>query len=79
MHYKSKLPYKIGKVINFNNYKGEIITNKNVYYFDRNDINEGEVINNFDYVMFKSKTEDTFPQAYYVKKIKLKAIDKNQG
>lgn len=79
MQYRSKLPYKIGKVRNFDTYEGEIVTDKNIYYFVRNDINEGEVINNDDYVMFKSKTEDTFPQGYYIKKVKLKVIDKNQG
>ena len=30
------------------------------------------VINNNDYVMFKSKTEDIFPQGYYIKKLNLK-------
>lgn len=72
MQYRSRLPYKVGKVRNFNQYTGEIITDKNIYYFNKNDINDGEVINNYDYVMFKSKCEDIFPQAYYIKKIKLK-------
>ena len=76
MQYKSRLPYKIGKVINFNQLTGEIVTDKNIYYFDKNDINNDEQICNQDLVMFKSKTEDTFPQAYYIKKMNLKVIDK---
>ena len=72
MSYKSKLPYKVGKVRNYDNYIGEIVTDKNIYYFNKNDVNNGEVVNNNDYVMFKSKTEDIFPQGYYIKKLNLK-------
>ena len=77
MYYKSKLPYKIGKVRNYDGITGEIVTDKNTYYFDRNDINKEEEIDNYDYVMFKSKTENTFPQGYYIKKLNIKLINKN--
>ena len=68
--------YKIGKVKNYNGYTGEIITDKKNYYFTKNDIENNEIIKDNDLVKFKSKTEDTFPQGYYVKKLNLKLLDK---
>lgn len=79
MQYKSKLPFKVGKVRNYDGYIGEIVTDKNIYYFNKNDISGDEKVDNQDYVMFKSKTEEIFPQGYYVKKLNLKKNDKNQG
>ena len=79
MQYKSKLSFKIGEVRNFDGYIGEIVTDENIYYFNKNDISGDEKVDNQDYVMFKSKTEEIFPQGYYVKKLNSKKNDKNQG
>ena len=79
MSYKSKLPYKVGKVRYYDGYIGEIVTDKNVYYFNKNDISGDEEVKNQDYVIFKSKTEEIFPQGYYVKKLHLTKNDRNQG
>ena len=64
---KNKDSYKIGKVKKYDEFSGEIVTADEVYYFTKNDI-EG-IIGTQDIVKFKGKTENVFPQAYYVKKI----------
>lgn len=66
------MSYKIGKVKKYNGYTGEIITDKNIYYFTKNDIENNENLVENDLVKFKSKTEKTFPQGYYVKKLNFK-------
>lgn len=73
------MSYKIGKVKNYNGYTGEIVTEKQNYYFIKNDIVNNEKLSDNDFVKFKSKTEDAFPQGYYVKKLNLKIVNKNQG
>lgn len=62
------MQYKIGKVKEYDGYVGEIVTEDNLYYFTKNDINDGEVINKSDIVRFDSKCDDSFPQAYYIEK-----------
>jgi hypothetical protein len=63
---------KYGKVTNYDGYTGEIVTEDNLYYFNRNDIvKNNEIIIN-DIVMFNSKSEDIFPQAYNIKKVEIK-------
>ena len=62
-----KINYKIGKIKNYNGFIGEIVTEDNSYYFTKKDL-DGNVDKN-DIVKFQGKTENTFPQAYYVKKL----------
>ena len=59
---------RIGKVTKYDGNLGEIITEDNIYYFTKNDILEN--INTNDIVIFKGKSEDIFPQAYYIKMYK---------
>ncbi len=58
----------VGKVTKYDGSLGEIITEDNIYYFTKNDILENININ--DIVIFKGKSEDIFPQAYYIKMYK---------
>ena len=62
-----KINYKIGKIKDYDGFMGEIVTENNLYYFTKNDI-DGNIIKN-DIVKFQGKTEEIFPQAYYVKKL----------
>lgn len=64
---------KIGKVSKYDNYLGEITTEDNIYYFTKNDVIDN--IKENDLVFFKSKIDETFPQAYY---IKLVVLEKNE-
>ena len=61
---------KTGVVKNYDGYLGEIETEEILYYFTKNDILENEIIKNDDIVIFKGKTEDVFPQAYFIRKAK---------
>lgn len=63
---------KIGKIKDFDGYTGTIVSLSGQYYFTRNDIITNTKLENNDMVMFNGKTEDKFPQAYYVKKILIK-------
>ena len=58
----------VGKVTKYDGSLGEIITENNIYYFTKSDILENININ--DIVIFKGKSEDIFPQAYYIKMYK---------
>lgn len=64
--------YKVGKISKYDGYIGEIITASDEYYFTKDDIVDESDIENNDLVFFNSKSEDVFPQAYYVKKIGMK-------
>ena len=59
-----KINYKIGKIKDYDGFMGEIVTENNLYYFTKNDI-DGNIIKN-DIVKFQGKTEEIFPQSYYV-------------
>jgi alpha-acetolactate decarboxylase len=63
--------YKIGKIKKFDGNLGEIISMEGIYYFTKKDIDNTNVEKN-DLVAFNGKTEETFPQAYNVKKLKIK-------
>ncbi len=69
---QSKKEYKVGKILKYDGYLGEIVTSDNDYYFTKNDILDNCDLSKDDLVVFDSKSEDTFPQAYYVKKLKIK-------
>ena len=62
----NKINFKIGVVKDFDGYSGKIVTPDKIYYFFRSDIIES--IEKDDIVNFQGKTENTFPQAYFVKK-----------
>lgn len=66
--------YKIGKVKEYDGYVGEIVTTGDVYYFTNMDILNKDLLNPKDLVVFNGKTEETFPQAYNVKKLNMKRI-----
>lgn len=72
MQYKNNS--KVGKIIRYDGYFGEIATPYETYYFTRNELEklkENINIQKGDLVIFDSKTEKDFPQAYFVKKIEL--------
>ena len=69
---QSKKEYKVGKILKYDGYLGKIVTSDNDYYFTKNDILDNCDLSKDDLVVFGSKSEDTFPQAYYVKKLKIK-------
>lgn len=69
---QSNKRYKIGKVSKYDGYIGEIITDNNEYYFNKNDILDDVTVEKNDLVIFNSKTEEIFPQAYHVKKLGIK-------
>jgi len=75
---------KYGKIREYNGYGGEIITTFDnneliTYYFTREDlVDTTEELKKDDFVMFKGKTEDVFPQAYYIRKIDLNNMDKSE-
>ena len=58
---------KTGKIRDYDGLTGEIVSSDGLYYFTKNDTTDK--INKSDTVKFKGKTEDVFPQAYYVKKL----------
>ena len=58
---------KIGKIKNYDGLTGEIASLDGLYYFTRNDTSDE--INKADTVKFNVKTEEIFPQAYYIKKL----------
>lgn len=64
--------YKLGIVKEYNGYIGEIVTENNLYYFTKNDINKKDSLKKEDLVQFNSKCEEFFPQAYYINKVYLK-------
>lgn len=66
--------YKLGIVKEYDGYIGEIVTEDNLYYFTKNDVNENDSLEKRDLVQFNSKTEEDFPQAYYVNKVYLKKL-----
>ncbi len=72
--------YKLGIVKRYDGYIGEIIpigeviTRDMIYYFTKNDVNNNDIIEQKDLVQFNSKTEEGFPQAYYVNKVYLKKL-----
>lgn len=66
--------YKLGIVKEYDGYIGEIVTEDNLYYFTKNDINRNDSINVKDLVQFNSKCEELFPQAYYINKVYLEEI-----
>jgi len=66
--------YKLGIVKEYDGYIGEIVTEDNLYYFTKNDVNNNDIIEQKDLVQFNSKTEEGFPQAYYVNKVYLKKL-----
>lgn len=68
------LQYKVGKVKKFDGYIGNIVSDDNLYYFTKNDINDDEIINVGDIVKFNSKSSEGFPQAYYINKVYLKIL-----
>ena len=72
MRFKGEL--KLGKVREYDGHLGEIQTINATYYFTKDDVHKDDKLLPNDLVMFKGKTEDEFPQAYYVKKINLKKI-----
>jgi len=63
-----KSAFKYGKINNYDGLTGEIVSEDNIYYFNKNDLLNFEEIKNNDFVRFNSKTEDYFPQAYYITK-----------
>ena len=67
--------YKIGKVKEYDGFFGEIVTEDTLYYFTKDDIED--TIEENDVVKFQGKTEEAFPQAYFVKKIALNRINNN--
>ena len=66
--------YKLGIVKEYDGYIGEIVTEDNLYYFTKNDVNENDSLEKRDLLQFNSKTEEDFPQAYYVNKVYLKKL-----
>ncbi len=58
--------YKIGKVKDYNNYIGKIVTEDKVYYFNKNDILRNNIIKNDDLVKFNYRGT-VFLQAYYIR------------
>ena len=66
--------YKLGIVKEYDGYIGEIVTDDNLYYFTKNDVNENDSLEKRDLLQFNSKTEEDFPQAYYVNKVYLKKL-----
>lgn len=70
---------KIGKIKEFNGYSGEIVSLEGVYYFTRRDIVDGMTLQNNDVVIFNGKTEEKFPQAYFIKKANLKIKKSNSN
>ena len=60
--------FKYGKVHNFNGLTGEIVSEEHIYYFDKDDILNNELLKNDDLVRFNGKNEDVFPQAYFITK-----------
>lgn len=66
--------YKLGIVKEYDGYIGEIVTEDNLYYFTKNDINKSDSLEKKDLVQFNSKCDEEFPQAYYVSKVYLKKI-----
>lgn len=66
--------YKLGTVKEYDGYIGEIVTEDNLYYFTKNDVNENDSLEKRDLLQFNSKTEEDFPQAYYVNKVYLKKL-----
>ena len=60
---------KVGKIKEYDGNLGEIATVNNLYYFTKNDLEQDSKLEVNDLVLFKSKTEEVFPQAYYVKKL----------
>lgn len=67
MQYSDKV--KVGKIKEYDGNLGEIATVNNLYYFTKNDLEQDSKLEVNDLVLFKSKTEEVFPQAYYVKKL----------
>lgn len=65
---------KVGKVKKYDGHLGEIVTQDSKYYFTTNDICGNSNLLPNDLVLFKSKTEEDFPQAYFVKKIGIRKI-----
>ena len=65
---EEKSALKYGKVHNYDGYLGEIITEDTIYYFDKTDVLNNELLENEDWVRFNGKSEDEFPQAYYITK-----------
>ena len=59
---------KYGIIKRYGNCIGEIKADNIIYYFDKNDVNNKEVLKVGDRVVFRSKTVEKFPQAYYIKK-----------
>lgn len=74
MQSSDKKNYKLGIVKEYDGYIGEIVTADNLYYFTKNDINENDSLEKKDLVQFNSKSEEDFPQAYYVNKVYLKKL-----
>ncbi len=70
MQYSDKV--KVGKIKEYDGNLGEIVTVDNLYYFTKNDLEQDTNLEVNDLVLFKSKTEEDFPQAYYVKKLTIK-------
>ena len=63
---------KVGKIKEYDGNLGEIDTIDSTYYFTKNDLINSDTVEQNDLVAFKSKTENIFPQAYFIKKLTIK-------
>lgn len=70
----SKNTLNIGKIRNYDNFIGEIVTNDGVYLFANESISDKESLNVEDTVMFRGEEIQGVKKAFFVKKL---SLDKN--
>lgn len=65
------MQYSIGKVVNYNDVKGTIVTNNDNYLFLKEDIDNdsNNDIQNGDLVEFRPEEKNGIKKAYFVKKL----------
>lgn len=59
----------IGKVRNFDNVTGEIVSKEGTFNFNANNISDGETITNEDVVLFRGEQVHGVPKAFFIKRI----------
>lgn len=70
----SKNTLNIGKIRNYDNFVGEIVTNDGVYLFANENISDKESLKVEDTVMFRGEEIQGVKKAFFVKKL---SLDKN--
>ena len=65
----NKATVLVGKVRNFDETTGEIVSKEGIYLFTRDEISEGEVITINDMVLFRGEEVQSQKKAYFIKKL----------